>query len=166
VPLDDDADLLRRPIGFAVRVTNADPVDDDDLRRRLPGLLKAARTFYGNVLEREFGVALGGFPLPARREAVKLEASLRDQGEGADAARRMLFNLIDLCDLETTWSETSGEDDDDAEAEYHDAILDLITQLLGRFADWAATTARLPKLTTEARRGYELFRAAANRLSS
>jgi hypothetical protein len=49
MPLSDDPEFLRRPIGFAVRVNKTEGLDVDEARKRLPGLLKFVRTFAGEL---------------------------------------------------------------------------------------------------------------------
>lgn len=51
MPLNDDPALLHRPIGFAVGINTAEDLDVDAARRRLPGLLRFARTFIAEVLD-------------------------------------------------------------------------------------------------------------------
>lgn len=160
--LTDDPALLRRPLGFAGRVNAAADADLDDLRDRLPGLLKFARTFVAEILEQEFDTPLAGFPIPARARTAALGARLRRERASAEA-QRLVMCIVDLCDLEIDRHEMSGEDDEEDEGPYRDHILDMLQRLLDRFAAWIDRT-RLPKLAAEATRTCREFAAASDRL--
>lgn len=163
MPLRDDPALLRGPLRFAARISEDDEFDVDAARQRLPGLLKFARTFFGELLEKEFATTLTGFPVPARGRAAALTARLKRERDATVAGRRLVMTVIDLCDLEIDRNETSGDDDDDDA--YFDDILDLIQRLLDRFAEWVDPR-RLPRLAGEAERAQCEFRAASEKLRS
>jgi hypothetical protein len=86
MPLNDDPALLRRPLGFAVRINRAENLDVDATRQRLPGLLKFARTFIAEILEKEFDTLIVGFPVPARARAAGLTARLKREDPNSLAA--------------------------------------------------------------------------------
>lgn len=160
--LRDDPALLRRPLGFAGRVNAAEDTDLDDLRERLPGLLKFARTFVAEILEQEFDTPLAGFPIPARDHAATLGARLKRERASA-AAQRLVMSIVDLCDLDIARREMSGEDDEEDDYAYREHILDLLQRLLSRFDAWIDRT-RLPMLAAEATRACQQFAAASDRL--
>lgn len=162
MPLNDDPALLHRPIGFAVSINTAEDLDVDAARRRLPGLLRFARTFIAEILEKEFDTPVAGFPTPARARAAGLSARLKRAGPGSEAAQRFVMSVVDICDLEIDRNETSGEEDEDEEAGL-DEILELVQRLLGRFADWLDAS-RLPRLSAEAERARGEFAAASAKL--
>lgn len=164
MPLNDDPALLRGPIGFAIGINNAEDLNVKEARQRLPGLLKFARTFAAELLEKEFGTPLTGFPIPARARAAALSARLKPDGPASIAARRLVMTIVDICDLEIDWDETSGDEDADEEA-YLNEILALIERLLARFAIWIDGR-RLPKLAPDAQRAREEFAAASAKLRS
>jgi hypothetical protein len=165
MPLKDDPALLRGPTGFAVRVNHAVALDVGDARRRLPGLLKFARTFIAVVLEAEFDTPIAGFPRPARERAAALSARLKRDQPASRRALRLAMCVVDVCDLEIDRHEMSGDDDDDDQEAYHDEILVMIQRLLDRFGDWIDAE-RLPQLASEARRARAEFAAACGRLRS
>ena len=134
-------------------------------RERLPGLLRFVRTFAGQVLEQEFGTTIEGYPDAARARTSDLRVSLRDQGAESAPARALLSVLVDLMDLESEHAEASPENDPEEQENFHDAILTFIERLLKRFAVYAQSTGRLPKVTDEARRGLREFAKAAERLA-
>jgi hypothetical protein len=160
--LTDDPALLRRPLGFAERVNAAEEADLGDLRERLPGLLKFARTFVAEILEQEFDTPLAGFPIPARSRAAALSARLKRERAPAEA-QRLVMCIVDLCDLEIDRREMSGEDDEEDEDPYREHILDLLQRLLVRFAAWI-DRARFPRLAAEAARTSQEFAAASDKL--
>ncbi|MCP9491534.1 MAG: hypothetical protein MSC31_16915 [Solirubrobacteraceae bacterium MAG38_C4-C5] len=160
--LKDDPALLRRPLGFAGRVNAAEDADLDDLRERLPGLLKFARTFVAEILAQEFNTPLAGFPIPARARAAALGARLKRE-RASPEAQRLVMSIVDLCDLEIDRREMSGEDDEEDDDAYREHILDLLQRLLDRFAAWIDRT-RLPRLAAEATRTCQQFAAASDRL--
>lgn len=162
MPLKDDPAFLRRPVGFAVGINTAESLDVDEARQRLPGLLKFARTFAGELLEKEFDTPLTGFPVPARAKAAGLSTRLKRATPESVAARRLVMTVVDICDLEIDRNQTSGDEDED-EDDYFDAILGLIQRLLDRFAEWI-DPGRLPRLAQEARRAREEFAAASAKL--
>lgn len=162
MPLNDDPALLHRPIGFAVGINTAEDLDVDAARRRLPGLLRFARTFIAEVLEKEFHTPIAGFPIPARSRAAGLSVRLKRDAPGSEAAQRFVMSIVDICDLEIDRNETSGEDDEDEEAD-QDEILELVQRLLSRFADWLDVS-RLPRLSAEAERARGELAAASAKL--
>lgn len=164
MPLNDDPEFLRRPLGFAVGINNAESLDVEEARQRLPGLLKFARTFAGELLEKEFDTQLTGFPDPARDKAAALSARLKRDGPEAVAAWLLVTTIVDICDLEIDRDETSGDEDQDEDG-YFDDILKLIQRLLDRFADWLDPE-RLPQLAHEAQRACKEFAAASAKLKS
>ena len=161
--LSDDPALLRRPLGFAKRVNDANDADLDDLRERLPGLLKFARTFVAEILEQEFNTPLAGFPTPARARAAALSARLKRDGAPAEA-QLLVMSIVDLCDLEIDRREMSGEDDEEDDDAYLEHTIDLLQRLLNRFAAWV-DRGRLPALAAEATQTCQQFAAASDRLS-
>lgn len=160
--LTDDPALLRRPLGFAERVNAAEDADLDDLRERLPGLMKFVPTFVAQILEQEFDAPLAGFPMAARDRAAALGARLKRERASAEA-QRLVMAIVDLCDLEIDRREMSGEDDEEDNDAYREHILALLQRLLDRFAAWIEPT-RLPRLAAEATRTCQQFAAASDRL--
>jgi hypothetical protein len=165
MPLADDPEILRRPIGFAVGLNGEKKIDPAKQRERLPGLLRFVRTFAGELLEKEFGTTIEGYPDAARGKTQHLRVRLRDQGTASAPARALLTVLIDLMDVEIEHDEASPENDPEEQEEFHDAILTFIQRLLDRFAAYAADTDHLPKVAEEAERGSREFAKAAARLA-
>jgi len=164
VPLADDPAILRRPIGFAVGVNREEEIDPDKHRERLPGLLRFVRTFAGELLEKEFGTRIAGYPEAARRKTHDTRVRLRDEG-AASVRAPLLTVLIDLMDVEIEHQEASPENDPEEQEDFHDAILTFIQRLLDRFAEYAADTDHLPNVAKEADRGSREFAKAAARLA-
>ncbi len=135
MPLADDPVLLRGPIGFAVDLNREEAIDPPEQRERLPGLLRFVRTFAGELLEKDFGTTIEGYPHAARGKTDDLRVRLRDQGVASAPARKLLTVLIDLMDAEIEHQETSPENDPEEQEEFHDAILTFIQRLLHRFAE-------------------------------
>ncbi len=123
MPLADDRAILRRPIGFAVGVNREEEIDPAEQRERLPGLLRFVRTFAGELLEKEFGTTIEGYPDAARRETHDLRVRLRDQRAASAPARALLTVLIDLMDVEIDHEEASPENDPEEQEDFHDAVL-------------------------------------------
>lgn len=165
MPLADDPAILRRPIGFAVGVNREEEIDPAKQRERLPGLLRFVRTFAGELLEKEFGTTIEGYPDAARRETHDLRVRLRDQEAASARARALLTVLIDLMDVEIDHEEASPENDPEEQEDFHDAILTFIQRLLERFAKYAVGTDHLPNVAKEAERGSREFAKAAARLA-
>ena len=163
MPLSDDPALLRRPLGFAERVNAAADSELDDLRERIPGLMKFARTFVAEVLEQEFDTPLAGFPIPARARVAGLGARLK-RARASPEAQRLVMSIVDLCDLEIDRGEMSGEDDEEDDEAYREHILDMLQRLLDRFEAWIDRS-RFPRLAAEASRTCQQFAAASDRLS-
>ena len=164
MPLNDDPALLRRPLGFAVRVNRAENLDVDATRQRLPGLLKFARTFIAEILEKEFDTPIVGFPVPARARAAGLTARLKREDPNSLASLLLVMSIVDICDLEIDRNETSGDESDDEGAEL-EQILDVLQRLFDRFAAWIDAE-RLPRLSAEAERACVEFAAASAKLKS
>jgi hypothetical protein len=162
MPLDDNPELLNGFARFARRINEMEQIGDDD-RSRIPGLLMIARTFVGKVLEAEFGTSLDGFPFAARERVAALSARLRHRPDMA-AGRRFTMTAVDLCDFEIDQSEMSGEDEEDEEA-YYSEILDLISRLLDRFAEWTDQD-RLPELSKASVEVRDSIGAAISSLAS
>jgi hypothetical protein len=152
VPLSDDPVVLRGPGGFARWINRQEDLDVEAARRRIPGLLTFARTFIGEIFEKEFATRISGFPYPARTKAAALSVRLREDKQ----AQLLVMCVIDICDLEI------DQEDEDEEA-YLNAILELVERLLARFAEWVDES-RLPLLHAEAVKVSEEFEMAAERL--
>jgi hypothetical protein len=163
MPLADDIELLRRPIGFAVGVNRAPGLDVAVQRERLLGLLHFVRTFASEVLEKEFATTIEGYPQPALKKTRELRQSLRGEGTH-DRARQFLSALIDLIEAEVDYEDSSPEDDPEQKEQAEDAVLMLIGRLLERFAAWAHELGHLPAVATEADRGVAEWRKLAKRL--
>jgi hypothetical protein len=164
MPLADDPDLLRRPIGFAASLSRAGKIDVTIQRRRLPGLLRFLPTFAGELLEKEFNTKLAGYPVAAHARVSAVRLRLPTSGHGG-SARALLSVIIDLIELQMEHDAAYPEGDADEEEAFHDSILLFIERLLDRFATWADETDHLPKLAAESRRGKAVFAEAAARLS-
>jgi hypothetical protein len=166
MPLADDPEILRRPIGFAVGLNSEDVIDPGMQRERLPGLLRFVRTFAGQLLEKEFGTTIEGYPEPARGKTNDLRVRMRGQATASKHALPLLAILIDLMELEIDHQEASPESDPEELEDFHDAILTFIERLLERFATYAAHADHLPKVAAEAKRGTQEFAKAAARLAT
>jgi hypothetical protein len=165
MPLADDPAILHRPIGFAVGLNRKDEIDPAKQRERLPGLLRFVRTFAGELLEKEFGTTLEGYPDAARKKTHDLRVRLRNNpGTASEHAQPLLLVLIDLMDLEIAHHEASPEDDPEEQEDFHDAILTFIQRLLDRLVAYAADADHLPNVAEEAERGSREFAKAAARL--
>lgn len=164
MPLADDPEILRRPIGFAVGLNRAEEIDPAQQRERLAGLLRFVNAFAGELLEKEFGTTIEGYPHAARDKTHDLRVRLRDEDGASAPARALLTVLIDLMDLEIEQDEASPESDPEEQEDFRDAILTFIQRLLDRFAEYAADTDHLPQVTQEAERGSREFAKAATRL--
>lgn len=165
MPLADNPEILRPPIGFAVRITREEAIDPAKQRERLPGLLQFVRTFAGKLLKEEFGTTIEGYPEAARGKTDELRVRLRDQDAASAPARQLLTVLSDLMEVEIEHQEASPENDPAEQEDFHDAILTFIQRLLDRFAEYAAATDHLPKVGKEAKRGGAEFTKAAARLA-
>lgn len=165
MPLADDPAILRRPIGFAVGLNQEEKIDPVKQRERLPGLLRFVRTFAGELLEKEFGTTIEGYPDAARHKTDDLRVRLREQDSASARARALLAVLVDLMDLEVEHDEASPENDPEEQEDFHDAILTFIQRLLDRFAQYAADTGHLPNIAKEAERGSQEFAKAAARVA-
>jgi len=163
MPLADDIELLRRPIGFAVGINREETIEVAEQRVRLPGLLQFVRTFASEVLEKEFAMTIEGYPHAAVTKTRQLRATLRARG-ATQTARQLLSALIDLMETEAEYEDASPEDDPDEQENVRDSILVLIGRLLERFAAWAKETGHLPELASEAQRGVEQWHLLADRL--
>jgi hypothetical protein len=164
MPLNDDPEFLRRPLGFAVRLNEDEALDVKEARKRLPGLLKFVRTFAGELFEKEFDIYLTGFPIPAREKAAELSIRLKHEGADSTPARLLVTTITDIFDLEIDRHETSEGVYEDEEG-YFDEILSLLQRLLDRFVAWVDED-RLPKLAHEAKRASKEFAAASGKIKS
>lgn len=165
MPLADDPAILSRPIGFTVGLNREEEIHLAKQRERLPGLLRFVRTFAGELLEKEFGMTIEGYPDAARGKTHDLRVRLRYQDAASERARQLLTVLIDLMDVEIDHREASPENDPEEQEDFHDAILTFIQRLLDRFAEYAADSDHLPNVAKEAERGSREFAKAAERLA-
>ncbi|HYC82635.1 MAG TPA: hypothetical protein VEB65_12655 [Solirubrobacterales bacterium] len=160
MPLEDDPKLLENPTKFARRVNQAIDLDVDAMRKKIPGLLQFAKTFIGTVLEQEFGIKPGGYPISTRLRAAAQTARLKKDGTGA--ARSLLMAVVDVCDFEIEEEETYGSEDRD-EDEAWDEILELIDRLLVRFSGWLDPE-RFEQLSEAAADSTQEFSGACDKL--
>ncbi len=161
--LADDPKILRGPIKFAGNVNEAADLDVDAMQEKVPGLLQFAKTFIAQILEQEFEIKAGGYPIPTRERAAALTVRLKDQPEEA-ATRSLIMAFVDICDFEIDLEETYGSEDQD-EDDFHDEILELTERLLRRFAKWLDPN-RFERLSETAEDGAVEFAVASAKLKS
>lgn len=160
MPLNDDPKILQGPAKFARRTNQATKLDIDSTREKIPGLLQFSKTFIAEVLEQEFSIKAGGYPIPTRERAAALTVRLK--GKGDTESRSLILAFVDICDFEIDLEETYGSEDQ-GEDDFHDKVLDLIDRLLRRFAKWLDPD-RFERLHPEAKTAASEFAAASAKL--
>jgi hypothetical protein len=85
--------------------------------------------------------------------------------EKEPAARRLIMNLIDLCDfvIDSDGGYVEDEEGQDTD-EYYEGIVVLVQRLLQRFEAWVDPT-QLPRVADAARRAVSQFAEASARLT-
>jgi hypothetical protein len=158
----DNPKLLRTPRAFAGQVLDGE-LDAEEISRQLSNLLGFAKNFYLQFFDFEFELKIHNLDQMARKAVRPIERKLRTS-KGSISTLRLISHFVTL--VEFLEEDDATEYDERGTADRRRRILEDISELLERIAEWAADRNDLPRLRDQAQKVAAEFVSAAETIDT
>lgn len=158
----DNPELLRTPRRFAEQALDGD-LDAEGISRQLSQLLGFAKNFYLQFFDFEFALQIYNLDRQARRAVRPIERELRTS-KGSTSTLRLISHFVTL--VEFLEEDEATEYDERSTADRRRRILEDVSELLERIAEWATDRNDLPRLRDRAQEVAGEFVSAAEMIDA